>query len=245
MNKKILIQLLLSAATGLSNTVNAAVTGPTTISFNPFPYASISGFGNVEPLAGGNCPGSRNTGCYYEDGMAVGIVEDTSNPISHLHGNGSGSVVALGYHSDSSGIYVRAVDGSAFRLTSMLFEAFIDAAGNPGTGPDDVWEILGFNTAENPELDIGDGTNYSTRIAYQTVANGFNEVLTLDSAFNNINAFWIHYKGYPQTPIDGKQFSMQLDNIVLGAPVPLPAAAWLFGGGLMTVLAFGKKNHIC
>ena len=195
------------------------IPGGVTIDFQGMTFSSYAGKANLAPVAGGNCPGLASAGCYYEDGMAIGIVEDTSNPIAHLHRNGGASNRLLGYHSDSTGIYVRAVNGSAFSLDSMDFLAPINDE-NPDAAANDAWEILGFSTAENPGLDTGDGTNYATRVAYQIVANGFNGALTLDEAFNNINAFWIHYKGYPQTPADGKQFGMELDNVRLSGVTP-------------------------
>ncbi len=197
--------------TGSPATIAKAVT----IDFNTgMNFSAYAGHANVAPVAGGNTPGTGSTGGYYEDGMVVGIVEDASNPIAHLHRGGSVADRNMMYHSDSSGLYIRAQDSTAFSLTSMDFKAPFDAAENPDvTGSNNYWEILGFNTALNPALDSGDGFNYATRVAYQQVVNGFDGNLVLNSGFNNISAFWIHYHGYPQTPVDGKQFAMDLDNI--------------------------------
>jgi len=195
------------------------IPGPVTLTFQGLAFSSIAGPGNVAPVAGGNCPGNAAAGCYYEGGMAVGIVADSSNPIAHLHRTGPVGDRRLAYHADSSGIHLRALDSSAFSLESLDFLAPI-AGDNPDSGGNDVWEILGFDTALNPLLDLGDGTNYGARVAYQTVANGFNGTLALDPAFGNINALWIHYKGYPQSPTDGKQFSMSIDNVRLSNVTP-------------------------
>jgi Protein of unknown function (DUF3570) len=185
-----------------------------TIEFTGMQLGSYAGFANNAPIAGGNCAGVLFAGCFNESGMAIGTAQDTSNPIAHLHRNGDATAAALGYHADSSGIYIRALNSKAFTLNSMDFRAPITAA-NPGSGVNDYWEILGFNTALNPGLATGDGTNYANRVAYQTVPNGFNGNLTLNSTFQNISAFWIHYKGYPQTPVDGKTFGMEVDNILV------------------------------
>lgn len=189
-----------------------------TIDFNTgMTLSSYAGFANATPGPAGDCVGSGSSGCYVQNGMVIGIVEDTSNPIAHLHRAGTVADRSLQYHSDSSGIYIRSQDSKAFSLDSMDFKAPISAA-NPENNANDYWEILGFNTALNPNLDTGDGTNYATRVAYQKVANGFNGTLSqsnglLSSDFNNINAVWVHYNGYPQTPTDGKEFSMALDNV--------------------------------
>ncbi|MGX2030564.1 DUF3570 domain-containing protein [Methylocaldum gracile] len=193
-----------------------------TIDFENMTFAAYYGKANAAPEPGGSCAGIGSDGCYFEDGFAIGTVNDPTAPNAHLHRLDGDFSTLLQYHPDSAGIYVRALDGSAFSLDSMEFYARIKS-GNPGTGPNDVWEILGFNTALNPDLAAGDGTNYdATRVAYQIVANGFQGALTLNEAFENINAFWIHYKGYPQTPTDGKRFDVQLDNINLSG-VTLPS----------------------
>ncbi|UOA07442.1 DUF3570 domain-containing protein [Methylobacter sp. S3L5C] len=208
-----------------------------TIDFNTgMSLSSYAGFANTSPIAGGGCPGSGSSGCYNQNGMVVGIVEDTSNPIAHLHRAGTVADRSLQYHSDSSGIYIRSQDSKAFSLDSMNFKAPISGA-NPDNGPNDYWEILGFNTALNPNLDTGDGTNYATRVAYQTVANGFDGTLQLNSSFNNINAAWIHFKGYPQTPTDGKEFSMALDNINVSPVLALSNQVNAYNAEITTLTA--------
>ncbi|MDD2758901.1 MAG: DUF3570 domain-containing protein, partial [Methylomonas sp.] len=191
-------------------TIDSAVTidFPTSL----MTLASYGGSANDPASAGGKCSGSGLAGCYEEDGFVVGIVADSSNSTAHLH-KAAGSDLkdkALEHHADSTGIYLRALSGAAFSLDSMNFSAPI-TVDNPDAGGS--WEILGFNQASNPNLDLGDGSNYATRTAYQTVANGFDGLLNLDSTFNNVNAVWIHYKGYSQTPTNGAIFDVKVDNI--------------------------------
>ena len=251
MNKK-LINGLLFAAVAASGAAHASITSETTIDFGTGSIpavptdvmfqSSYSGFANNAPIAGGNCNGSLTTDCIYQNGMVVGTIEDTSNANAHLHRVGVASNRALGYHSDSSGIYVRVQDSTAFSLTSMDFRAPIDEEENPDAGGNNFWEILGYSSALNPGLDIA--ANSGPWIARKTVDNGFDGNLVFDSAFSNISAFWIHYNGYQQTPADGKQFGMRLDNVIVNAPaaVPVPAAVWMFLSGMMGLLALGKKR---
>ena len=249
-NMKWLGSALFVALASSASNAGASIASGETITFQGMgTLQMIAGKANLVPAAGGNCPDAGSAGCYYEGSFAVGLVNDTSNLFSHLHK--PPGVGQLQYHSDSNGVYIRALDSSPFSLTSMDFHAPIDGE-NPGSGANDYWEILGFNTAlndgssqQNPNLDTGDGTDYSSRVAYQTVANGFAGNLQLNSGFQNINAFWIHYAGYPQTPDDGKQFAMSLDNVVLNAPttqVPIPAAVWLFGSAVAGLVAFGRRK---
>jgi hypothetical protein len=236
--------------TAISTNVGAAITSLVNIDFVGLNSTSWSGIPNIASLANGNCPTSiDHRACYYEDGMAIGVLEDTVNFGEHLHKFGSGATAKLQYHADSSGYYFRAIDSSAFSLNQLDFSASINGSDNPGydaiTNPlvaGDFWEILGFSTALNPNLSTGDGTDYATRIAYQQVANGFNGVLELDSAFHNINAFWIHFNGYPGVPQDGVSFGMSLDNVQISAPVPVPTAVWLFASGLLGLVSTARKT---
>ncbi|WP_262967269.1 DUF4347 domain-containing protein, partial [Methylobacter psychrophilus] len=189
--------------------------------------SAYAGFANVAPQSGGLTAGTNAAGAYYEDGFVVGIVEDTSNNIAHVHRGGTTNDRNVMYHSDSSGLYIRALDSTSFSLTSLNFDALAsdenpyatgtyisESTGESVTsvaGDNDYWEILGYASALNPTLDTD--ANSGAYIARQIVTNGFNGVLTLDSAFHNIGAFWIHYAGYQQTPTDGYQFAMSLDNI--------------------------------
>lgn len=201
------------------------IPGPVTIDFSamnaPTGFSSYAGKANLAPAAGGLCSGTGLQGCYYEDGVAIGIVNDSSNPVAHLHRAGSVADRELQYHADSTGIYLRALDGSAFGLLSLDFEAPLDAAENPDSGAADFWEVMGFNTSVNPTLDTD--TAFPTRVAYQTVANGFNGPLVLGADFLNINAFWITYNGYHQTPVDGKAYSVSIDNVALNSVAPVVA----------------------
>lgn len=242
MHKKLINGLLFGALAGMSQAGSAAITSETIINFNPgMNSSSYSGFANNAAVAGGNCAGSGSTGCYYEDGMVVGIVQDTSNPIAHLHRNGSSANRMLGYHSDSSGIYIRAQDSSAFSLTTLDFLAPIGDE-NPDSGSNDYWEILGYSSALNTGLDTA--ANSGSWVVKKTITNGFEgTVLFSDNAlWQNISAFWIHYNGYPQTPVDGKQFGVELDNIVVNAPVPVPAAIWMFGTGLLGLASVMRRK---
>lgn len=266
---KLLGGLLFAALASTTNSSEAAITPDTVINFNTMTQSAYAGHSNITPQANGNCPGSGSSGCYNQFGAAAGIVQDTSNPIAHLHR----FVVSptdnmLQYHSDSSGIYIRAVDSSTFTLNSMDFHAAISAenpiyGNNPATDPNtgspvpissnpadapallgtnEYWDIFGFGSALNPNLGTTDG--FGTAIAHQIVPNGFDGNLVLSTAFQNIGAFWIHYHGYPQTPTNGIQFGMEVDNIHLNSttPVPIPAAVWLFGSALTGLASISRRK---
>lgn len=256
MKKNNVLRVLL--ATGLISGSAVALASTETIDFNEMFYGSYAGVSNTGV---GACPGTGDQGCYEEAGMVFGhpaasngghvhsIVNDY-DPINDVN------LFTLEYHNDSSGIYFRRQDGGAFSLDSMSFDARIQNGNRlsntvPSTSQNywatPYWEILRFNTAVNPDISFGDGTDYSTRVAYSTVANGFNGTLTqggnLSADFSNVNAVWIHFAGFPTTPTNGKTFTMLLDDVVVTSAVPVPAAVWLFGSGLLGLLSFGRKQR--
>lgn len=239
--------LLIAGMASVSGTASAATT-TTTINFDGMNQAAYGGHANISST--GAC-----ADCYVESGFVLGVVSDI-NPTNHLHqelndiaADGVTPLYEVAYHNDSSGIYMRAVDGSAFSLQQMSFSApWGIAAGNARAGS---WEILGFSQAANPNLASGDGTNYATRVAYQTVSststNNFSGTLTLNSGFQDISAFWIHFIGEPDSFVTaGFPYKMRLDNVVIQqtSAVPVPAAVWMFGSGLLGLLSFGRKKNL-
>lgn len=226
--------------------VHADLSGPVLLDFQTA-VLTIYGEANVPLQSPGVCVGSTN--CIVEDGMLIGTVRDDDVVGEHLHRGGGIADRYLSYHADSSGIYVRAADGGGFALTSMFFDAAISDE-NPDSGAGEYWEILGFNTAENPDLENGDGTHYASRVAYQTVLNGFSGTLTLNDDFGHINAFWIHYVGFPGVPDPqaGKDFQLAIDDVALNAPVavepvPVPAVGlWILGGGFLSLTRLSSRR---
>jgi len=276
MNKTLINGLLFSVLTGASQVSFGALAGADTVTIEfPRTIMTAASYGdgvNETPDVGGFCPPSSGSACYYEDGFVIGVPTD-ENGTNHIHRTdsitgGGFNDKSLAYHADSAGIYLRALDGSAFDLMSMIFHAPIAegnwimgpdlnnpiGSSNPNDigllGPQEKWEIFGFTDSVNPNITSTDG--YGVASAYASIANGFDGTvgtdgssgILLDEAFKNVAAVWIHYNGYPSTPLDGIEFDLKVDNIVLGAPaqVPVPAAAWLFGSGLLGLLSFGRKK---
>jgi hypothetical protein len=194
-----------------SPNIPSTIPGPITLGFN---FISSATYGKANISLGGCNPQS----CLQEKGMIIGTINDPLNDGGHVHKTVTGipNPPAVQYHNDASGIYIRALNGQAFSAESLILNS-LDLAGN---GPNDYWEILGFNTALNPNLSTGDGTNYANRTAYQQVFGLRTGILALDAAFQNINALWIHYKGYVQDVINtslanGVDWDLKVDDIKL------------------------------
>lgn len=245
--------------TALTGTASAALTGVQTASIDfqgmnpgqPGAASAYYGKANIAINATEGC-NTLSTKCYFEDGFSVGSVIDPADSSAHIHRGGNAATRLMEYHGDSGGIYVRADDLSSFSLNSFVVDSRDLTGTNPAAGEAaSYFEVLGFNTALNSNLTTwnwkADPTYAGKRVAYQTVANSGNlNTILLNSSFNNIEAFWIHYVNYPKVPTDGVEFDIKLGAIQLSAPVaavPLPAAAYLFGTGLMGLLAFGKKRR--
>jgi hypothetical protein len=257
MKKPMLFAALLPALFSISAVTSAAILEPTVVDFGYKPNKTTPGTilsagayygkGNLTPLADGTCPDSQ---CIHQNGMVVSTVDDPNGNGEHLHATGALNDHAIGYHNDASGVYVRTLDSSSFGLISLAVDARLSADTNPYNDPAyDYWEILGFSDALNPDLSSGDGTNYSNRVAYQTVENGFVGTVLLNDDFKNVGAVWFHFANSPNVQSANFQFFyVQLDDLVIHpavtAPVPLPGAAWIFGSGLMGLMSLGRKRAV-
>lgn len=201
-------------STSLFQSLSAVtLTSTENINFGGLNNRSFFGDTNLTPSSTGGCP--VNT-CYQQGGMLFGAVWDPSEPnLTHFHTQGGivgSDNYSINSESDANGLYFREQSGTAFSLNSLYFSAPI-SSGNPNQGANAYWQILGFNTAINPNLASGNGTSYATETAYQTVANGTVGTVTLSSAFQDVNAVWIHYVGYPEVPQDGTVYQFNLDNV--------------------------------
>ncbi|MDD2738901.1 MAG: hypothetical protein PHR94_08195 [Methylomonas lenta] len=251
-NAKLIYGLAFGAMFAASGAASAAITSPVVVDFGYKPdrfspdtvltEGAYYGKANTTPNADGTCVAD----CVYQNGMVVGTVEDPTGPNAHLHQGGSTADRELAYHNDSGGVYIRALDSSAFSLDSIEMNAPINGE-NPYDDPQyDYYEILGFSTALNPGLSASNGTDWGTRVAYQTVLNGTSGTVMLNDLFKNVAAVWIHYAGVPNVGAANFPFKVQVDNIAVSqvAAVPVPAAVWLFGSGLMGLLSLGRKKAV-
>ncbi|MCQ8117265.1 hypothetical protein [Methylomonas rosea] len=285
---KLVSQVLFAGLLSASGAASAI----STINFNPVPSGEVDEFG--DPIVTGGMPGSvagyanvsgNCVACYHEttaDGeFVMGTLSDLLGS-NHVHGETNNGSSSVGYHNDSSGVYIRRADGGAFTAFSLYWDTINSE--NPKSG---VWEILGFNTAYNTSaltgtvfgniaaegdaLHDGDGSNYPSRVAYQTVTQSgasprTEGTLTLNSDFNDadgINAIWIHFKGTGSSganiagnsgsgyltaaeanALGASQFKVNIDDVVVGsvAAVPVPGAVWMFGSGLLGLLSFARRR---
>lgn len=258
---------------GLALAAGASVANPVTITFNDVfsgqyddEFNPIFSRQGIPASVGGYANEASCPTCYAESEFLFGTVTD-SDPTNHIHGDLDGPLLngdqdkSMSYHNDSAGFYFRLADGGAFKLHSLFFDN-----NDPSNVRNGTWEILGFNTASNNLL-AGDGNNYPTRVAYQTVTQGPSPLsprgeytVNLNSDFNDadgVNAVWIHWRYAPggvSTYLGASTakalptgFKVNIDDIVVervaSVPaVPVPAAAWLFGSGLLGLLSLRSRK---
>ncbi len=217
-------------------TANAAV-----MTFENLNSAAITGWADLgdNQVIFGNAGGCNVGSCYAEDGLVIGPKWDDSNFNAHIHRHQpglSGSTKAMSYHGDSAGWFLKTADGSAFNLDSLDLSA-PQSSENTFTGG------LVFNAYTGTGTDNSIGTFKGS----QTIANFTDGNITLDSTiFGDINGVWVHYETYMETPTDGAAFDAAFDNITTSAvsAVPIPAAVYLFGTGLLGLMSFGKKKQL-
>lgn len=270
LNLSVASSILLGTGMLLSQSASAALTGTQTATVN-FQGVSAATYGwaseaNTGAFAG-NCP---NNACFAQNGVVVGGVKEPLDSGSHYHRQGTTADREAQYHPDSAGVYVRLGDLSKFSLQSIYLDVTNGATGgnfvlygfanatNPG--------MLSTNGAVN-----GNGSfipsdpegSLVTPIATYEFANdgAFAQNITLaqltsvDADWSNIGAFWLTFKGFNHSPTTNydqgsyPDWDLRIDDIVLGAAVvppvpqvPVPGAVWLFGTGLMGLLASRKKR---
>ncbi|MDD1620576.1 MAG: PEP-CTERM sorting domain-containing protein [Methylococcaceae bacterium] len=190
------------------------------------------------------------TGTYAEDGIIVGVVGDPTDINAHVHSAGPSTNRALEYHTDSSGMYFRKADGSAFSLVSLDYDLGSSTEGGN-------FAIYGFKNAVNDPMLSAAGSPSPTDpegglipyVASKLIANdGIGgtpkapvyrtlNVAEAGNAFENISAFWITYQGFNHSPTTNYKaldpvtgaplypdFNIHVDNVKLGAAVTPPPA---------------------
>ncbi len=268
---KVLRGALLAAGTMLSGTASASLTGTQTATID-FTGMGATVFGKANTADTTATFQQANTGTVVgivKDPTDLTFAHLHRN--TALDTNiGSGN--RLQYHPDSTGIYVRLADQTKFSLQSFAFDTHLGQTGgnfkiygfqNAINDP-----LLGKGTLDPNDptfyLDNADPEGgLIPHIAEYTIANNGSwgtinlaQLTAVDANWGNIGAFWITFQGFNNSPNTHYWYAntppfpawdFRIDDIVLGAAVapaavPVPGAAWLFGTGLLGLIARGRHK---
>ena len=152
------------------------------------------------------------------------FVNDNSSLVIHSHDiltSGYGYDLAIdNYGTGLNGVIISSESGASFSLEQF------DAAS---------YELNGTNVYTD-YLAIGTRASDGSQVSFVFDANeGMTTYLTEDFTLLSSLAF------YAPERIDNIAAGFHLDNIILSA-VPIPAAAWLFGSGLLCLLGMARRK---
>lgn len=196
-------------------------------------------------LFGGALPKGCGLGqCYEESGFYVGTAAADSGVVpnvgAHLHpqDNQNTGTIGYGYENDSVGIVLKAVNSSNFNFNSIDLD-LSQSADNTYNG-DFVIASYTINA---------DGSR-GTLIGSINIPNFSQDGvldLSLNGIFQDIGMIYMYYDPFTLENTDGTninaRFFANIDNIDVTA-VPIPAAVYLFGTGLLGLFSLKRKSTL-
>ena len=240
---------ILATSALLSNSALAALAGSDTATVT-FQGMGSAVYGRANEPGGtfaGNCTGpDGSTGCFVQNSVVIGVVNDPADSGAHLHRQGLSSDRELEYHVDSTGMYVRMNDLSSFTLQSMDINVTNGFAGgnfklygyanpiNDGILTDQGGNVFDPSTQTDKLIPSDPEGGNVPFIATYTISNdgSFNQTITInelkaeDPDWENVGAFWLTFENFNHSPttsyLEGSypEWNVRVDNIVLGAPPP-------------------------
>ncbi len=212
--------------------------------------------------------GILQTSAPYSKTTSDGAGEITLSPIvdfndnSHIHVNGGDGNPATPttpfIHGDVGGVFLDGSDShDIFSFRSMHIEKAIlqsDTIGHPNA----TVTIRGFLGGHNGMMDgtvEADGTTMlykgGAQVAEATINNGFSgtlDLLSLHSGFGEVDYvefFFTDFYRIKPSSLGDTALDFEFDDIVIGSAVssvPVPAAVWLFGTGLLGLISHRRKK---
>lgn len=171
---------------------------------------------------------------YDEGGYNFAPLVTTVGFGAHIHGedtDGDGEK-ELNYHADAGGWGAVKNDGGMFNLESMNLTTIGDSQGdfsNPA-----IFEVVG-----------GANDGFLLQVPQSTPTG----LLAFGAEFMGISGFQVYFDGQkgmvPATgsPADG--FFLSVDDLVVTpSAVPVPAAVWMFGSGLLGLMGMRRKKLV-
>lgn len=256
---------------GSVSVASAALVGTQTAKVT-FSLMANAVFGHANESGGAFNGGCTYNNCFVQSGIVTGVVADPTDAGAHIHKSGTTTVIQAQYHPDSTGLYVRMADLTDFSLQSLFVNTtngveggnfvlygYADAI-NDGllTAGGAVPKGSGGSGSSSDE----DGGNQLVSgvdryVASYVIPNsGFNSTIdfssltSTDADWGNISALWLTFQGFNHSPnvnYDDESYpdwDIRVDDITLGAPVPVPATVWLFASGVLGLFGIRSRRAI-
>ena len=239
MNKKTALSTAIGVVLGgAALSANAALTSTATLSFTLGTSGVVAcNYGTTPPCNKAGYNITDIVGSYFSmDNNGNGIVEiSEKNVISSLNG------LTVGATQNASGSHAGSINGSenanidnpwTFFGGTGMHKTVSDFTITGGSGDSYTGSLLGWRVAWNgadsidmvqtsaPVINCATGSSCSDTSAY-----------TLDAAF--------HVNGAKFTSVG---YTLHLEGAVSVAAVPVPAAAWLFGSGLLGLVGVARRR---
>ena len=226
--------MLIITAMPILNTAYASLASTVTIDFEAGDWLFFDGFGNPQEIQNIQLPSAVfDQGYYLEEGVehrAIPFGGGAGGTTSHVHGftnAATGNSTRQSEFSDDSGGGLFTLhDGGNFSLQTWEDE-FIG---------DDI-TVRGYQSG-GAFFDVTlDNAIYGSR----TDSPDF---MDLDSRFGNIVLVEYFFTSPGRGFAGAAGVNFLVDNIALGAPVPLPASIFLFMSGLFGMFGVARKRKI-
>jgi len=228
---------------------------------------SALGFGIVQTATPYSTSSANGTGSI----TLSPIVDFDDN--SHIHVNGGDGNAATPttpfIHGDVGGVFIDgsgSLDTFSFQSMDILHSvlqsdtlghanATITVKGFLGGTNNMLTGITEIDNPSTPDIDEGKHLLYKggEQVAQATLLNGVTgtfDFLAADSGFGEVDYvefFFTNFERMKPSSMGDGALDFEFDNIVVGeavvSAVPVPAAAWLFGTGLVGLLSLGKRKQ--
>jgi hypothetical protein len=213
-------------------------------------------------------PNPVQTSSPYSKATSDGLGDITLSPIvnfndnSHIHvngGDGNPSTPTVPFiHGDVGGVFVSGSgshDVFSFQSMDVNHAVLQSTLGNPNATITVRGFLGGVNGMTEGILEPNRTTmkyKGGTQVAETTIANGFTgtiDFLAANAGFcevDYVEFFFTDFYRVKPSSLGDTALDFEFDNIVVGATVsavPVPAAVWLFGTGIIGLVSFGKRKH--
>jgi len=232
----------------------SAIFGPTaarTHSSAPYSTATTDGLGSVtlSPIVN------------FDDNSHIHVSGGDGDPATattpFIHGDvggvfidGSGSHDTFSFQSMDILHSALQADGAVTSVNSTItVRGFLGGVNNMLTGITEVDDLSTTDIDESTHLLYKGGNQVASAIINNGFEGNFN-FLTADAGFAEVDYvefFFTDFYRFKPSSMGEENLDFQFDNIVIGeagvSAVPVPAAVWLFGTGLVGLVSLGKRKQ--